>query len=167
MNGSSYEGFLNSGVIEERVLSKEWTLNDVLNMDKSVDLVVQDLIDEMDVETKYLIVKDIDYSAMSNEIITVGHIVSIVLREELTNMVSFIVNKYLKEAKVKFNDNNNRVDMVKEIVLEDKNVVEEDEEELSVNVESPNRDKIITLKERIRNDTKQLGEKEKKELGMI
>ena len=121
MTGSSYDGFLKSGIIEDTVLSRDWSLNDVLNMDKTVDSIVQELIDSMDSETKYLIVRDTEYSAISNEIITVGEIISIVLREELGDMVSFIVNQYLKEAKVSFNDNNNTKPKVVEKLWKKKN----------------------------------------------
>ena len=58
MTGSSYDGFLKSGIIEDTVLSRDWSLNDVLNMDNTVDSIVQELIDSMDYETKYLIVKN-------------------------------------------------------------------------------------------------------------
>jgi len=164
MTGSSYEGFLNSGIIEDKILQREWTLNDVLNMDDTIQLVIQELINEMDIETKYLIVKDSIVHDKEGEV-SVGQIISIVLREELSDMVSFVVNQYLKEAKVSFNDNNNtdRVANEKdgEIQILDK---EEDEQILDV----PSQDeKIITLKERIRNDSKRLNEKEMKEQGMI
>jgi hypothetical protein len=153
MTGSSYDGFLKSGIIEDTVLSRDWSLNDVLNMDNTVDSIVQELIDSMDSETKYLIVKDTEFRAIHKEMITVGEIISIVLREELSDMVSFIVNQYLKEAKVSFNDNNNTKPEVVEEVVEEKEPTQED--------------KIMTLKERIRQDTKQLDDKDKKELGMI
>ena len=155
MTGSSYDGFLKSGIIEDTVLSRDWSLNDVLNMDNTVDSIVQELIDSMDYETKYLIVKDAEFSfsGIPKKIMTVGEIISIVLREELSDMVSFIVNQYLKEAKVSFNDNNNtKPEVVKEVVKEK---------------EPTQEDKIMTLKERIRQDTKQLDDKDKKEMGMI
>lgn len=155
MTGSSYDGFLKSGIIEDTVLSRDWSLNDVLNMDNTVDSIVQELIDSMDYETKYLIVKDTEFSfsGIPNKIMAVGEIISIVLREELSDMVSFIVNQYLKEAKVSFNDNNNtKPEVVKEVVKEK---------------EPTQEDKIMTLKERIRQDTKQLDDKDKKEMGMI
>jgi len=156
MTGSNYEGFLKSGIIEDAVLAKEWTLNDVLNMDKSIDDIVQILINQMDAETKLLIIKDTDYSPMSNEILTMGTIISMVLREELSDMVSFIVNQYLKEAKVSFNDNNDkqRVEKVEKKVERPEDNTKEDE-------------KIVSLKERIKQDTKQLNTKEMKKKGMI
>ena len=165
MTGSSYDGFLKSGIIEDTVLSRDWSLNDVLNMDNTVDSIVQELIDSMDSETKYLIVRDTEYSAMSNEIITVGEIISIVLREELSDMVSFIVNQYLKEAKVSFNDNNSKSNMDKEKVEEPKRMEENKDKKL---LDVPSQDeKIITLKERIRLDSKKLDEKDMKDMGLI
>ena len=156
MIGSNYEGFLKSGIIEDVVLAKEWTLNDVLNMDRSIDDIVQVLINQMDAETKLLIIKDTEYSAMSNEIITMGTIISMVLREELSDMVSFIVNQYLKEAKVSFNDNNNkkRVEKVEKEVGRPEDNTKQDE-------------KIVSLKERIKQDTQHLTTKDMKKKGMI
>ena len=151
MTGSSYDGFLKSGIIEDTVLSRDWSLNDVLNMDNTVDSIVQELIDSMDYETKYLIVKD--YYWQSGSEIKVSEIISHALRDELSDMVSFIVNQYLKEAKVSFNDNNNTKPKVVKEVVQEKEPTQED--------------KIMTLKERIRQDTKQLDDKDKKEMGMI
>jgi len=157
MIGSDY---IKSGCIEDAIMSREWTLNDVLDMDKTVEEIVQNLIVGMDIESKYNIVKDIDYSAMPiRDTITVGNIVSIVLREELTNMVQFVVSNYLKTAKVEFKDEDKR-QMGKPIVLEKK----EDEQVLDVLSQD---EKIVTLKEKIRNDSKMLSEKEMKEQGMI
>ena len=156
MIGSNYEGFLKSGIIEDVVLAKEWTLNDVLNMDKSIDAIVQVLIKQVDAETKLLIIKDTEYSPMSNEILPMGQIISMVLREELSDMVSFIVNQYLKEAKVSFNDNNNkkRVEKVEKEVGRPEDNTKQDE-------------KIVSLKERIKQDTQHLTTKDMKKKGMI
>ena len=152
MTGSSYDGFLKSGIIEDTVLSRDWSLNDVLNMDNTVDSIVQELIDSMDYETKYLIVKDYEWQHNQGDI-KISEIISYALRDELSDMVSFIVNQYLKEAKVSFNDNNNTKPKVVKEVVQEKEPTQED--------------KITTLKERIRQDTKQLDDKDKKELGMI
>jgi len=152
MTGSSYDGFLKSGIIEDTVLSRDWSLNDVLNMDNTVDSIVQELIDSMDYETKYLIVKDYEWQHNQGDI-KISEIISYALRDELSDMVSFIVNQYLKEAKVSFNDNNNTKPKVVKEVVQEKEPTQED--------------KITTLKERIRQDTKQLDDKDKKEMGMI
>ena len=164
MTGSSYEGFLKSGIIEDKILQREWTLNDVLNMDDTIQLVIQELISEMDIETKYLIVKDSIVHDKEGEV-SVGQIISMVLRDELSDMVSFIVNQYLKEAKVSFNDNNNTDRVVNE---KDGEIQILDKEQNEQILDVPSQDeKIITLKERIRNDSKRLNEKEMKEQGMI
>ena len=166
MSGSSYDGFLNSGIIEDKILNRDWTLNDVLNMDETIDIVVQELIDEMDIETKYLIVKDVKVKdAVNTNDITVANVISKALREELSDMVSFVVNQYLKEAKVKFDDNNSTDNMVNNKNTEIKMVDEKEVEQLLVN---PSKDeKILTLKERIRKDSKRLNEQEMKDKGMI
>ena len=163
MTGSNYEGFLNSGIIEDKILNRDWTLNDVLNMDETIDIVVQDLINDMDIETKYHIVKDtvvIDEASF-----TVGEIISKVLREELGDMVSFVVNQYLKEAKVKFDGNNNNDNMDSR---KDREIEMVDETKVEQLLDIPSEDeKILTLKERIKKDSKRLDEKEMKEKGMI
>ena len=157
MTGSKhYEGFLKSGVIEDVVLNKEWTLNDVLNMDKSIDDIVQVLITQMDAETKLLIIEGTNYNPMSNEILPMGQIISMVLREDLSDMVSFIVNQYLKEAKVSFNDSNN------------KERVEEVNDEMERPEDNTKQDeKIVSLKDRIKQDTKHLTTNDMKKKGMI
>jgi hypothetical protein len=164
MTGSSYDGFLNSGIIEDTVLARDWSLNDVLDMDKTVDSIVQELINSMDIETKYLIVKDSIVHDKEGEV-SVGQIISMVLREELIDMVSFIVNQYLKEAKVSFNDNNSKSNMDKEKVEKPKRMEENKDKKL---LDVPSQDeKIITLKERIRQDSKKLDEKDMKDMGLI
>tara|TARA_R110002051_G_scaffold306626_1_gene377305 strand:+ start:215 stop:676 length:462 start_codon:yes stop_codon:yes gene_type:complete len=153
MIGSSY---LKSGNIEDEIMSREWTLNDVLDMDKTVEDIVQNLIVGMDIESKYDIVKDIKY----NEI-TLGELFTEQCRVELSNMVQFVVNNYLKTAKVEFNDTINN-DKKKNKTVEV--MVEKKDEQL---LEDNQNEKIITLKQRINNDTKQLDENEKKKLGMV
>jgi len=141
--------YIKSGEIEDRIMSRDWTLNDVLNMEDTVDIIVQELIDSLDYETKYLIVKDYEWQQNQGDV-KISEIISYALREELSDMVSFIVNQYLKEAKVSFN--NNTKPKVIEEVKEEKETQE---------------DKIITLKERIKQDTKKLSEKEMKKKGLI
>ena len=44
--------------LDELITNKEeWSINDILNMDETVDDLVKDLIDKMDIQTKYDIVK--------------------------------------------------------------------------------------------------------------
>lgn len=164
MTGSSYDGFLKSGIIEDTVLARDWSLNDVLDMDKTVSSIVQELIDSMDYETKYLIVKDYEWQHNQGDI-KISEIISYALRDELSDMVSFIVNQYLKEAKVSFNDNNNKSNMDKEKVVLSKRMEENKDKKL---LDVPSQDeKIVTLKERIRLDSKKLDENDMKDMGLI
>jgi len=157
MTGSDY---LKSGNIEDEIMSREWTLNDVLDMDKTVADIVQKLITGMDIESKYDIVKDIKVEAAIIDSFPVGEIISRVLRQELKDMVGFVVNNYLKTAKVEFNEENSNkiyeepMEELKEKLGRDEVIVKEDV-------------KVLTLKEKIRADTKQLSEEEKKKAGLI
>ena len=156
----TYEGFLNSGIIEDEIMKRAWTLNDVLDMDKTVDEIVQSLIVDMELDTKYLIIKDIQINSAHHEMV-ISEVITHMCRLELTDMVSFVVSNYLKTAKVEFNDNNNTNRVSEENVDRTKEVVEHVQE-------NPSQDeKITTLKERIRNDAKRLSEKEMKDNGMI
>tara|TARA_R110002012_G_scaffold58829_1_gene153011 strand:+ start:3754 stop:4191 length:438 start_codon:yes stop_codon:yes gene_type:complete len=140
--------FLNSDDILDVIMSREWTLNDVLVMDETVEVLVQELIDGMEIETKYNIVKDTYENRDSR--LTVGEIISKVLRQKLSDMVSVTVNKYLKDAKVNF------ITREKDNTVVHKEIVEPEPD-----------NKIQSLKERIRKDSKQLDEAEMKEQGMI
>ena len=151
MTGSDY---LKSGNIEDEIMLRDWTLNDILNKEKTVEEIVQKLIMGMDIESKYDIVKDTYEN--KNSSLTVGEIISKVLRQKLSDMVSITLNKYLKSAKVKFNDEGSN------------KIYEEPMEELEQSSVRNEEDvKVVTLKERIRADTKQMTEEEKKRAGMI
>jgi hypothetical protein len=164
MTGSNYEGFLKSGIIEDEIMNREWSLTDILDMDKTVTDIVQDLILDINVETKYYIVEQYqmyEYPIHNFEG-SLGELITDICRKLLTEMVQTILTEYLKTAKVEFNDNINYTNKEIEAV---ENLVEEEDEKL---LEEHSQDeKIITLKERIRKDTKQLNNKDKKELGMI
>lgn len=150
--GSDYLG---SGVIEDVVLAKEWTLSNVLNMDESIEEVVEILIKSMDIRTKYSIVKDVEYIGEYQDH-TVGEIISYMLRHELTTMVSFVVNRYLKTARVNFSDR-----QIEERVEDVESKVERPEDSANKN------EKVVTLKDRIKQDTKQLSTNDMKKKGMI
>ena len=135
--------------LDELITNKEWTLNDILEMDKTVEGLVQELIDGMNIETKYSIVKDQTFNSEASY--SVGEIISIVLRAELSDMVLVTVNKYLKTATVNLSKQNTKT---VEVVNKEK-------------VDKPKEDKIVSLKEQIKKDVKQLDNKEMKEKGMI
>ena len=76
-------------------------------------------------------------------------------------MVQFVMTNYLKTAKVEFNDINNNTNNSNKKQLEENEVVDKEE-----NI--PNQEeKFTTLKQRIREDSKRLDEKEMKKQGMI
>ena len=157
MTGS--EDYLKSGVIEELIMRKDWTLNDILHKDETVSEIVQKLIDGMNNDQLYRIAMDCILT--EQEIgMSVAKATMINCRAELSSMVQFILNKYLKTAKVEFNEEkSNKIyespyEELKQELERNEDVVEEGE-------------KVLTLKERIRADTKQMTEEEKKRTGMI
>tara|TARA_R110000744_G_scaffold34094_4_gene79718 strand:+ start:4387 stop:4875 length:489 start_codon:yes stop_codon:yes gene_type:complete len=157
MTGS--EEYLKSGVIEDLIMRKDWTLNDILHKDETVSEIVQSLIHEMDNDQLYRIAMDCILT--EQEIgMSVAKATMINCRAELTSMVQFILNKYLKTAKVEFNEGESNkiyeepMEELKEKLARDEVIVEEDA-------------KVLTLKERIRKDTKQMTEEQKKKAGMI
>ena len=138
--------------LDELITNKEWTLNDILNMDETVNVLVQELINEMDIQTKYDIVKNLRVSVKGVKYdIPVKEIISDVLREKLSETVSVTINEYLKTATVNLSK---KKPEITEVVNEEK-------------VDKPKEDKIVSLKEQIKKDVKQLDNKEMKEKGMI
>ena len=135
--------------LDKLITDKEWTLNDILEMDKTVEGLVQELIDGMNIETKYSIVKDQTFNSEASY--SVGEIISIVLRAELSEIVSVTINEYLKTATVNFSKGNTKT---VEVVNKEK-------------VDKPKKDKLLSLKEQIKKDVKQLDNKEMKKKGMI
>ena len=114
----------------------------------------------MDLETKYHIVSGVQITSAYIEM-SVRELITHTCRIELTDMVSFVVSNYLKTAKVEFNDNNN----TNRINKENDNRIEEVVEPIQENVSQD--EKIVTLKERIRNDAKRLDKKDMRKQGMI
>ena len=141
--------------LDKLIMNREWSLNDILNMDETVNVLVQELINEMDVQTKYDIVKDQTFNSEASY--SVGEIISIVLRAELSEMVLVTVNKYLKTATVNFSKDD------EEVVELSNDISDLIVEETNIENEKP----IETLKDKIRKDIKQLDKDEMKKKGMI
>lgn len=148
MTGSD---FLKSGIIEDAIQQRVWTINDILNADDITVSIVDSLINGMDNSTKWSIVKG---SELANDM-------SLHLRKELNSMVSFVLNNFLKKATVDFGGERD-VKETKEIQEPDERQVETDTGNM-VETEP----KVMTLKERIRQDTKLMSDKDKKKAGMI
>lgn len=141
--------YLASGIIEDAIQQRVWTINDILNADSITESIVDELIDSMDDATKWTIVKK---STLANEM-------SKYLRKELNTMVSFVLTNFLKTATVDFGGEKHEV--VEEIQEPDERQVEADTGSLGET------EKVMTLKERIRLDTKLMDEKDKKNAGLI
>lgn len=148
MTGSN---FLKSGIIEKAIQQRIWTINDILNADEITVSIVDTLINDMDSSTKWDILKQSD---LANDM-------SAHLRKELNSMVSFILTNFLKTATVDFGGEKD-VEETKEIESPDKRQVGTDTTSM-VETEP----KVMTLKERIRQDTKLMSEEEKKKAGMV
>lgn len=148
MTGSDY---LESGIIEKAIQQRIWTINDILNADEITVSIVDTLINDMDSSTKWDILKQSD---LANDM-------SAHLRKELNSMVSFVLTNFLKTATVDFGGETD-VEQTKEIESPDKRQVGTDTTSM-VEIEP----KVMTLKERIRQDTKLMSEEEKKKAGMV
>lgn len=148
MTGSN---FLKSGIIEKAIQQRIWTINDILNADEITVSIVDTLINDMDSSTKWDILKQSD---LANDM-------SAHLRKELNSMVSFVLTNFLKTATVDFGGEKD-VEETKEIESPDKRQVGTDTTSM-VETEP----KVMTLKERIRQDTKLMSEEEKKKAGMV
>jgi len=148
MTGSN---FLKSGIIEKAIQQRIWTINDILNADEITVSIVDTLINDMDSSTKWDILKQSD---LANDM-------SAHLRKELNSMVSFVLTNFLKTATVDFGGEKD-VEETKEIQEPDKRQVASDTTSM-VETEP----KVMTLKERIRQDTKLMSEEEKKKAGMV
>ena len=148
MTGSN---FLKSGIIEKAIQQRIWTINDILNADEITVSIVDTLINDMDSSTKWDILKQSD---LANDM-------SAHLRKELNSMVSFVLTNFLKTATVDFGGEKD-VQETKEIESPDKRQMGTDTTSM-VETEP----KVMTLKERIRQDTKLMSEEEKKKAGMV
>jgi len=159
MNGSKAEKvykvgkvhtFLKSGVIEDVIRGRVWTINDILNAEEITESIVDTLVSDMDNSMKWEILTQSDLSKDMSE-----H-----LRKELNIMVSFVLTNFLKTATVDFGS-----DKVEE---ESEEVQKPDEKQMGTDTTSDDKDEaIMTLKERIRQDTKLMSEEEKRKSGMI
>tara|TARA_R110002020_G_scaffold256284_6_gene469954 strand:- start:4490 stop:4927 length:438 start_codon:yes stop_codon:yes gene_type:complete len=141
--------------IENIIMKKNWTLSDILDIESSIGNVVQEVIMDITIEEKYYLAENVEFIRDEYpEEITMGHIISMVVRERLTVIAKQVFNEHLKTAKVNFNDNVDEKQSTKP-----KTVLEP--------VPESTEDKIKTLKQKIREDSKQLNQEEKKDLGMV
>jgi len=150
--------------IEEHILSKEWSLNDILDMEDTVAIIVGLLIDDMSFEDKFNLIENV---RLENIKMTVGKLIHIHTAAQLNKLIQVRLNTYLKTAKVSFDGSPNIVN-ISDIVEEDslvlpsspnKEIEEVVEETLSLKERS---DKLKDLSK-----LKQLTPDEMKELGIL
>ena len=143
--------FLKSGVIEDVIRRRVWTINDILNAEEITESIVDTLISDMDNSIKWEILRQSDLAKDMSE-----H-----LRKELNNMVSFVLTNFLKTATVDFGGEKD--------VEETKEMESPVERQVATDTASmvETEPKVMTLKERIRQDTKLMSEEEKKKAGMV
>tara|TARA_R110002012_G_scaffold62383_5_gene164179 strand:+ start:276 stop:761 length:486 start_codon:yes stop_codon:yes gene_type:complete len=148
--------FYDSGIIEDRIIERQWTLNDIINKQDTVSALAKELISEMDIETMYWIVCDTNIpSGTMSFAKAIGNRAFEIVEEWITAKLSV----YLKTATVNFNEE------TKEETKEEMGKGEGKLERLDEN--AINDEKIVSLKERIKTDTHQLTESEMKKKGMI
>jgi hypothetical protein len=149
------EDFYKSGVIEDKIMERQWTLNDIINKEDIVSELARELISGMDIETKYFIVCDTEIP--KGEMSFAKAIYNRTF-DKLEEWITAKLSMYLKTATVNFND---------EPIEALESFIEESEGELESDKDSNDEDeKVMTLKERIKLDTKQLNDNEMKKRGM-
>lgn len=148
--------FYDSGIIEERIMERQWTLNDIINKQDIVSELARKLLSEMDIDTMYWIVCDTN---IPKGTMSFAKAIGDTAFERLEEWITAKLSVYLKTATVNFNE-----ETEKEIEKQ----LDESKGELEGLEDNTNKDeKIITLKERIKTDTHQLTEEEMKKKGMI
>ena len=150
------QAFYNSGIIEDKIMERQWTLNDIINKEDIVSELAKELISEMDIETKYFIVCDTE---LPKGQMSFAKAIYNRTFDKVEEWITAKLSMYLKTATVNFNEEE-PMELLEEHL-------ERTETELETVEGSVSEDeKIVSLKDRIRADTKQLDDKEMKKRGM-
>ena len=154
----TYEGFEKSGIIEDTIMEREWSLNDIVNLHDTVFNISKELVEAMDVETLFFITADEQVLPVENPEQTIGQLLHSKARVLVTQMVKTAMNEYMKTAKVKFNDidNTDKDEVVEELNVETLSPMAEDKNEISQG-----------LKDVMKADVKQLSKEDMEKMGMI
>lgn len=149
------EDFYNSDIIENKIKERRWTINDIIQKEEIVTEIAKEILSELDIETKYYIICDTEIPKRNMSFAKAIYNKTFdILEEWITAKLAL----FLKSATVNFND---------EPIEALESFIEEGEGELESNENSDDEDeKVMTLKERIKLDTKQLDDKEMKKRGM-
>jgi len=148
--------FYDSGIIEDRIKERQWTLNDIINKRDTVSDLAKEIISDMDIETMYWVVCDTE---IPKGTMSFAKAIGDRTFDKVEEWITAKLSVYLKTATVNFNEETEK----------------ETEEELGTSngkLERPEEDaindeKIVSLKDRIKTDTHQLTESEMKKKGMI
>ncbi len=149
------QAFYGSGVIEDKIMERQWTLNDIINKEDIVSQLAKELISDMNIETKYYIVCDTDLPKGQMSFAKAIHNRTF---DRLEEWITAKLSMYLKTATVNLND--------KPMELLEEHLERTETELETVKGSVSEDEKILSLKDRIRADTKQLGKKEMKKRGM-
>ena len=154
----TYEGFEKSGIIEDTIMEREWSLNDIVNLHDTVFNISKELVEAMDIETLFFITADEQVLPVENPEQTIGQLLHSKARVLVTQMVKTAMNEYMKTAKVKFNDidNTDTDEVVEEPNVETLSPMAEDKNEISQG-----------LKDVMKADVKQLSKEDMEKMGMI
>ena len=154
----TYEGFEKSGIIEDTIMEREWSLNDIVNLHDTVFNISKELVEAMDIETLFFITADEQVLPVENPEQTIGQLLHSKARVLVTQMVKTAMNEYMKTAKVKFNDidNTDKDEVVEELNVETLSPMAEDKNEISQG-----------LKDVMKADVKQLSKEDMEKMGMI
>ena len=116
----TYEGFEKSGIIEDVIMNREWTLDDIVNLHDTVYNISKELVEDMDIETLFFITADEKVLPVENPEQTIGQLLHSKARVLVTQMVKTAKNEYIKTAKVKFNDIDNKTWIIKDLFIDRK-----------------------------------------------
>ena len=150
------QAFFESGIIEDKIMERQWTLNDIINKENTISELARELIYDMDIETKYYIVCDTEIP--KGEMSFAKAIYSRTF-DRLEEWITAKLSIYLKTATVNFNEEE-PMELLEEHLERTETKLETVEGSVSED------EKVMTLKDRIRADTKQLNKDEMRKRGM-
>jgi len=150
------QAFYKSGVIEDKIMERQWTLNDIINKKDTISELASELLSDMDIETKYYIVCD---TALPKSPMSFAKAIHNRAFDIVENWITAKLSMYLKTATVNFNEEE-PMELLEEHLERTETKLETVEGSLSED------EKVMTLKDRIRADTKQLNKDEMKKRGM-
>ena len=149
------DNYYESGIIEDKIMEIQWTLHDIIHKEDIISVLAKELMSDMDIETKYFIICDTEIPSGKMSFAKAIHNKTFSILEE---WITAKLSMYLKTATVNFNVE--PIEELESFIKESEGKLESDEGSNEEN------EKVMTLKERIKLDTKQLDDNEMKKRGM-